>query len=253
MANYVGLRADDSGLWYWGTRWKMPAARRALLMPAGVRLVPDDPSVETLAWADYLPAPAAFLRRGTAANWSISPRLPRGSATSVHIGADPTAMDHNAGRTVNLVDPLWDSIVPGVQDGAVVLQALCQYISETPDAQAGLDDHDRGIALVQNLRALGLHRAPKHENRLYVGKRGDVRQALDKVVAEKVRLYRGRPIAGEPFPEAQEIITLTVNRLPSWIDRDEASPEVLQEMIADWYTRTPWPFGVLATGLPSTA
>jgi hypothetical protein len=143
-----------------------------------------------------------------------------------------------------LVDPLGDHLFVRYR-AAKVLMALCDYLIDTPQALLGLGDPLLCSQMIMALRDKHLKGPPRHEVRIAMSPRGDVRDVMASVAEEGMRLYRGRPIEGEPVLSAKELAERTKPHLPRTADPRYVTSEALQSLATDWVSRTPWPFSIL--------
>lgn len=244
MTTYAGFTADDHGLSY-GSLWRLPWQGRARLSSKGVAFTQHNQVVEDFDWDCFLGVQPPNER-----TWWVHPRLlGRGSRpTAIEVGVvaaqGPTTPVFGQ-RSRKLADPFLNRMFPDLRQGGAVLQALCEYVAATSAARSGLDDPSRCNQLVAHLRASKISGPPRHEVRVYAGLKGEARDFVDQVADRNMRVFRGRPVAGEETPTPDQLAQLAAERLPHWADSRFTTPEGLRDLAAERLAVTPWPFGVL--------
>lgn len=223
----------------------MPRRAQVRFSSEGIRILRHGQTVESLAWDDY---------RGsqiTERTWWIDPRFINANPTTVHIGfrdgADPDAVAGK--RSWKLRDPAMSQIFASSKwEAGIVLKALCQYVAATPDARPGLDDPAKCERLVEALRSAGLEGSSHKHDRLFMGRKGEIRQAIDQAAEANMRYFGGRPVSGDRLLTADELAEITLKRLPTWIDAEWKDPERVRALAAEQLAIPPWPFGLLREG-----
>lgn len=244
MDFYAGFLSDHRGLLWVGSRWKPPSRFDGRFTSSGIEVVRRGEVAESLAWDDYKH------EVGTASDrtWWIHPRFMSAGPTTIEVGPQPSPTGNamEGQRRWKMGDPLTSQKTAGrKRDAGGILQALCQYATSTPDARRGFNDPVRCARLLEALRSARLRGPASQGEPLYVGRRGELRQALDHTADAAMRYFRGRPVGGEPLLTAQELAEATAKSLPTWVDKGPHTTETLLSLAVNRLAITPWPFGVL--------
>jgi hypothetical protein len=244
LAFYAGFISDDRGLRWVGSRWRPPWRADIRFVSSGIEVISRGELAETLAWEDY----GREGGRSSDRTWWINPRLMSAGPTTVEVGVQPSSARSgiDGQRRWKLGDPpTSQKTASAKRDAGGILQALCQYVVHTPDARQGFDDHSKCARLVDALRAERLRGPASQGEPLYIGRKGELRQALDHTAEATMRYFRGRTVEGEPVLTAEELAEATTKRLPSWVEQGTNTTETLRSLAADRLAIKPWPFGLL--------
>jgi hypothetical protein len=232
-----GISVLRGRLWY---RAPTERGRRASVRfePDGLVVVARGGMEQTLPWDDgERPDDRHAAPSSGRLAWHLH-GVPRGRGNWV---AFRLAITHAGGSSRQVRLP------SGLQPPSYELPALCRYLSSTPAARPGLADAKRTQALVDALAA-GLWRRPEPPQEPLAGDRLQLHEAVGRALAAVGwRLVDGRPVAGEPRPDAAGTVREVRRALP-----DEMAERVPDERVLAELERHlavgPWPFDVLLDG-----
>ena len=235
-----GLSAG--GLWVEGAElwWGHPRARRRMIIaPQGVVLVGQG-AHDLLEWdqgfTGELATPASWMAKGSyGGNWE------RAKVTVVR--------GPERGWRGGWTWPMPARLMHSVRWTAVMeVPALLAYLCATEEARPNLQQRDRLIRLLHELRN-SRWRSPWLDfagtNALF-GRKGRIDRAVDRVL-DRVwpRRWQGRPFAGEWVPTPEELFH-PVRRALTAQDRARISDDLIEARIARALEARPWPFSTLA-------
>jgi hypothetical protein len=131
------------------------------------------------------------------------------------------------------------------------LPALVDYLIETPAARAGLSVAHQQQRLIRELANRAWQRPPVPEAPV-LGDRLDVFIAVDRVLNDlKWRRFGGRPVRGEPSPEAHAVASIARVRLLRGVSERVSDQDLLAQATRHLAVGR-WPFDVLG-GVASTS
>ena len=243
MVLYAGFKADSQGLLWIGSRWGLPWRADVRFMSSGVEVLRRGKVAEVLPWDDYRSAGSKGDR-----TWWIRPRFVNAGPTTIEIGVRPGHdVDATEGkRRWKLSDSALNQLIMSTKhEEGVVLRALCEYLASTPTARPGLDDPSKCARLVEGLRDDRLGGPGRQGEPMYIGRKGELRQAVDQTAQASMRYFGGRPVSGDPLLTVEELADMTLKRLPTWIDAERRDPAKVRILAAQKLAIAPWPFGVL--------
>lgn len=229
-----GFAVLDGRLWY-----RPPSGRSRR---AGLRFEPDalvvvepgdDTTERRLAWDDGEKPGERLVRPA----WSLH-ALPRGRGNRV-------AFRLTVARTAALPGaPHQLRLRAGALPPSDELPALCRYLSGTPPARPGLADADRLRTLLARL-ASGEWRRPGPPHEPLAGERLDLHLVVDDTLEElDWRRIDGRPVAGEPRPTAEEVVTAVRKALPGGL-AGRMPDQRLRDEVERHLSVGAWPFDAL--------
>lgn len=200
------LRVCEGALWF---------GSRARFTPDGLAVWPMRRPARTLPWAD------AGRPSGTGWYLGMTDATPRRAVRF----ADGVAM-------LPLSFALMDYRIDEVR-------CLCAYLRDTPAARPGLADPVRVTALARAMRHghwWSTH-LPHSLSFDPYGLHWSVSRALDEMWP---RRYDGRPVAGEPLPDLDDVVRHVRAEQPGRFTDDE-----IAERVRPYLAVAPWPFSIL--------
>jgi hypothetical protein len=250
---FHGMGADDDGLFYKARQPQNAWDCVAWLTPAGLQVQRGRTGTPTcLAWDDGRSVPWRIPYSGSAAAmpartgdqvWWIDAQTGTQSTPSIRRGT-PTGW-----RSVRGYTDRWMLSRFLVRRDATVLDALCQYLSRTPAARLGLAGAVRCADVIRALASDNLNGPAAGAAPLRPSK-GYTYEVTVRVVNTRARLFRGRPVAGEPLPTHADVVAEVIASLPpggpeGWKDRDLIGGYAERLLSAK-----PWPFSLLIAEAP---
>lgn len=229
-----GLWVEGAELW-----WGHPRARRRMtIAPQGVVLVGQG-AHDLLEWdqgfTGELTTTASWIAEGSyAGGWERA---------KVTIERGPVR-----GWRGGWTWPMPATSVSSLRWAAVMeVPALLAYLCATEEARPSLQQRDRLIRLLHELRA-ARWRSPWLDvagTNAMLGRKGRIDRAVD-VVLDRVwpRRWHGRPFAGEWAPTVEELFH-PVRRALAAQDRARCSDDLIEARIARALRVRPWPFAAL--------
>ena len=230
-----GLWIEGGELW-----WGPPRARRRMLIaPNGIVLVGHG-AYDLLQWDDgftgMLPTTATWMAEGEyAGGWE------RAKVTIVR--------GPERGWRGGWTWPMPATSRSSLRWAAVMeVPALLAYLCATEEARPGLQERDRLIRLLHDLRASRWRSSwlDFADTTASFGRKARVDRAVHRVLDRAwPRCWHGRPFAGEWVPTPEELFH-PVRRALTAQDRARVSDDLIEARIARALKARPWPFSALA-------
>jgi hypothetical protein len=224
------LRVDDDGLVLRSSR-RYPAAHDCRFRVNGLHVFRRSALRGVLPWDDGRGADSTPVQTGAdpqAGRWSIQPYL---ASAPAGVGTHRKQYVLRRARRGSR----W-------QADTETAAALAGYLSATPTARAALDHLDRIAAVVA--AALRLGGAPQIAGTLTAGP-GAVLARVQQHLDTDYRRFQGRPVASEPWPSVDDVMSWLETGPPTAAPPTTLSPDEMRTLVAPFVDVEPWPFSQL--------